>query len=1225
MKLKMNFEKEQASLLFEGFYRFLEASGIFLIKRRKEVEQRYLQLKELFLQKIRRCEVGCNTVNPDQIVEQLTTYEVLSEIIFDYIKQEPYLLDKKDIILTFLEEEIQEKEIHYPFTGLDLVRTLHEQFNIKLNSGDMKLEDADFEIYIQNIIIPLVRNSFGYDYPEVLIINTYKESYHHFMAQWKKKEKDKEKIIRGALECVQEKGWMHEKFIFELFSNIVHLLLHFLEQNQYIKYEKGKIKENGIPIQKGLQEYKKVLKSMVSPAMHEDVEFIWKPLSKRVRETIKSGSLNSSDIINNIFIIKQNQLEKMTQALKITSNNSKTDEGKGEVMRTFTVGLRVPESLRKPFNALVQEREVLKFFQKGLKGYLQREGHSFTLEGFLKRKNLLNANPTLKKKYIEVFGRYNNHSLFHINIELNRIKKQMDVFKVQQGIFTIPESDDTMSKKKKSTPKEIKLPKISDPACPTVEEISLHDYERIAMQSVKLLGAHLNTVATRYIREIPLDKNKLIQEALVFAKQEGKKITKGSLRGFPERAISMYLKKQGIPNASSNLHQIAYKQMDSMLEVYRDNEQKIKDVRRLLFSPPLSNGKSFTDVAPVLLGYYSLPNHLRGYLSVAWDVEREWVRNTWVGWRRKVDAHLPTKFQLEPLTDFFASLAEYCHQFVNNIEELKVVSRLQHYHVLHLFLATDLDLTPLLKKESYSAYHGLKARLPSLPKSIKKKIEERLIHISPKIVKESLQELMSSVEDTMSRLEVSSASYKRCKTFMKKIELIKKCHDENERCKTLFKYYLPGNRFTGAVAKLLRGEPVMKRARIARLFTALRGICARAIAQLHPKAIAHLKSVFIPKNCLTLPYYSTHRKKKYLPVNVVSPKYGILRRAHPRDKKNLNNEKASQLLVVGKPLWIGIPIYSPNQQVNGLIKDKRKGLFWFQLFPRKEIIHCLNNGAVLRNIRFNIPRGPSRKITVDLSFSAKSKESFAFQGNFLWALDRMHGKTSFPKGDFLGSDFNPIGKYMIAIATPEEEIDLLKDTNLMQPYIEAKRKLEHWRNVLIPNLQQKLDLGMGSDKKKGRWKAELTLLHRKRELVMKHLKKEVLRLYLYIGYRTGAKYHGWDAIAGISPRGKRGTLATAITYMPKEKQLYSLFETMAESLHEQGLLPAYKGAILIEPLSSKVCGDCFAKTGKARHTRLKGTPYHDHICGRCGKYSNRHSNSAMVCANLVKRAVAAST
>jgi hypothetical protein len=138
---------------------------------------------------------------------------------------------------------------------------------------------------------------------------------------------------------------------------------------------------------------------------------------------------------------------------------------------------------------------------------------------------------------------------------------------------------------------------------------------------------------------------------------------------------------------------------------------------------------------------------------------------------------------------------------------------------------------------------------------------------------------------------------------------------------------------------------------------------------------------------------------------------------------------------------------------------------------------------------------------------------------------------------------------------------------------------------------------------------------------MKEMKRHALMIYLFVAYKTGAKYLSWDSIGGISTKNKRGALARAITYLPKRKELFDIFSMWAEDLVAQGYLPALEDAIPVSSYTSQICGRCFKSTGKMNKTLSNKVSYDEFLCTVCGKHSNRHSNSAQVSAIMLQNHV----
>ena len=181
-------------------------------------------------------------------------------------------------------------------------------------------------------------------------------------------------------------------------------------------------------------------------------------------------------------------------------------------------------------------------------------------------------------------------------------------------------------------------------------------------------------------------------------------------------------------------------------------------------------------------------------------------------------------------------------------------------------------------------------------------------------------------------------------------------------------------------------------------------------------------------------------------------------------------------------------------------------------------------------------------------------------------------------------------------------------------YKVSAKKLERMRTEQIPGIQKKLSIASLSSEERGCLSAQLNLLHQRQAKLRKEMKHQSLMLYLYVAHKTGAKYVAWDGIEGISTRGTKGKLATAVTNMPKSKRLYDEFISWIDDLKKQGALPRYEDTVVVSPYTSRICSKCFKSTGKASRMVKRSVPWDEFECTVCGKRSNRHSNAAHVSA-----------
>ncbi|MHA1726763.1 MAG: hypothetical protein ACTSXH_18310 [Promethearchaeota archaeon] len=165
----------------------------------------------------------------------------------------------------------------------------------------------------------------------------------------------------------------------------------------------------------------------------------------------------------------------------------------------------------------------------------------------------------------------------------------------------------------------------------------------------------------------------------------------------------------------------------------------------------------------------------------------------------------------------------------------------------------------------------------------------------------------------------------------------------------------------------------------------------------------------------------------------------------------------TELFREGKPIWLGLPIYSPSQarEFHEIIRGnrktaRRKGTFWFRLLPSQKIVDCIRRGVEVRDLRLNVPCGPTQKIIADIVLSATNESAFEHASKFLRAWDARFGRPSLPAHDILGVDFNRIGAHMVATANPKEEHDLRSPVH---PFEQAWKKLEAYRTKEVPFIQ----------------------------------------------------------------------------------------------------------------------------------------------------------------------------
>jgi transcriptional regulator with GAF, ATPase, and Fis domain len=99
---------------------------------------------------------------------------------------------------------------------------------------------------------------------------------------------------------------------------------------------------------------------------------------------------------------------------------------------------------------------------------------------------------------------------------------------------------------------------VSGTATPDPAAISLHDYCRLAGESLKMTCAHLDSIAREVAPLLPASADEFIAVASANAASKGSTITEGSLRTYPEKAIAHYLGRHG------NVELTAFEQVAAM-------------------------------------------------------------------------------------------------------------------------------------------------------------------------------------------------------------------------------------------------------------------------------------------------------------------------------------------------------------------------------------------------------------------------------------------------------------------------------------------------------------------------------------------------------------------------------------------------------------------------------------------------------------------------------------
>nr|MDO8112988.1 hypothetical protein [Candidatus Sigynarchaeota archaeon] len=875
----------------------------------------------------------------------------------------------------------------------------------------------------------------------------------------------------------------------------------------------------------------------------------------------------------------------------------------GEYYRTYKTSLRQPESLLEPIRNAAIEHETCQRLLKFIGG---------NFDDFCRvSKKFSHTDDTKLEVYQQVFVRLNGKKRAELEHVLAENGKKFEWLKRKDATL------------RSGTLTKDNLPRIADPERPLPSEISPADYNYLAATSIEYLCKTANLIVKDAITKLPPDKDAVIKGAAKAVLEKGCTITEGSLRAYPAKAIEHFLGK----SSASNLEQLVYKQGWARLGNWVDIRKKIQDVHDKFAAPCglVGDEPDVSSTLPVLVYSYWVPRYLQVQLAWKWNVDASWVRNTLVGWRRKVDEFLPVPCQVEPLAGLFEALAVHARSFTKTKEEREVIGILQKKHVLHL-LGERLNFRPLLKSCLHGALHSINLAFTRWPVDLQARIDAHVTRIDASTFVTAAKELALDVQRTIASQEPGSNGAIASTTFLHKVEFLEQQMTEMA---PFLSRYIPGNRYTSSISTLLSSLEAMRESGMAEFRNALRGIVASAFATVHPDATARLLDALIPDNCATRPYMSSMRKRDTIPIELHMNKYVVPRKSSPtacnivdgKEKEAfLTNEGMTTLMRDGKPVWLGIPIYTPDQYdpQRGILDQRRRMSFWYQVVPTKAVIERLQRGAAVQLLRIHPPSPGSRKIEVDIVLSAPDRRPFKRSTKFIATMDAVHGTKDIPKGFYLCNDLNELGKNVIAVGTETNRIDLVL-LGMMKEFSDIKDRIDNcFKEMAL--VQGAIDRGKGSPGKQRRRKVQHELLGKCIKNLKAQADKAVVLLYAYMAYRTGAKHVGWDGVE-VMTRGTRGRLAKAVALMPKRKDLKDECSGLFMDLQDAGFLSSFQMLHITSPYTSQVCDACFAKTGIPRQSRDPAAPYQEFWCNKCGVKVTRHLVSARSAALFLQRDV----
>lgn len=857
----------------------------------------------------------------------------------------------------------------------------------------------------------------------------------------------------------------------------------------------------------------------------------------------------------------------------------------GKSYATYRVGLKMPKEIRREYNKIMREREVLRYLIKRTRS---RNGQK-SADDYIKnyRKFHENTRTEIKKIYERLINKFITKSLNELKTLLNENTKQLKPYHAKNLDNSIVERDDL-----KPTDQDGFIP-----------NISIHDYKLLANESLKLKCKETNEIAQIVVPSV-IDKlkNKPVGE---------KKIEHTDVR--------KHIKKTNeIEKPGSMIAQWYYNLVPGVVEAYDDLCGKLEKFKKIITKS--TDTYDFTDCIETYLLSYSIPKPLTSFLSYHLKsgkekLESQWIMNTLVGWRRKVDPFLPEKYQVESITEWMQNIADQYLKLCETESEEQIVRNLQKNQVLHLFhLKTDLSMffNGTLKGE-YESFHRRIRKNKYRPETDDKPLSS----FKYDEIRKAADILIERVKKYQERFDPTDGDYQKCETYIHKVESIL---SNLGILRFAWKRYLPGSIYTKSLSKIFKLNQKGADRRY-NFKTAIRGIMAVAYAQKYMKdASVEFETNFTPQKIITVPFTSKKRKKTLLPLKPQGNRDIISIKKHPNDvwtrkngekaQKTLNSISVTEVFRKRKPVYAGINVY--NKAPNN---PNSKGKLWFEIHPTRKMLECIDRGAFVKEFRF-IPNGPARRIDVDIIFAALHPNAFMHSGRFIkeW-LKTKYRFPNFPVSDYICLDINTISKNTIAVGVPDEEIDISNSLILGNRHASTKRRIREDYRRQIARMQEKISNGATNA---ARLKSEIALLHRRIRSLRKQRRFELIMLYLFAGKCINAKYFGWDGIRGISTHGNSGRFADVITNMPKDKNMYGEFVRWAEDLKRQQILPSYKETKLVSPYTSSICPSCYTndiKNGEFHRTRDKNTDYDVFRCTAegCGYEShNRHACSARV-------------
>jgi hypothetical protein len=635
----------------------------------------------------------------------------------------------------------------------------------------------------------------------------------------------------------------------------------------------------------------------------------------------------------------------------------------------------------------------------------------------------------------------------HINIVKASIKLKKGYYKIYESYKTL--TKDSLMQKKESVDCYI-----------TNYTEKIHQRRMEVKDAVLTLNTHFNRQAVdkfKFIKKIYGSKSGIGLKLTEYLNGVGKKYwffseEKGK---YVKLFISAYKLHNNNEDKGKFLPLTFDKHIKPLLLAYRDSIGKVKKFFNYLDDSELKESIA------TFLTFGQVSRFLRTFISNRWrGLSTVWIRNTLVGWRRKLEKSFPKNLQLDKFNRVYNTLGDYLRRFKPDTNLYRVISTLEHFKILHLLNNTEYDFDSILNSlEAKKGLDIIKTRefQEYLFKFNKNELFKHSTKISYNDLEYGVSTFLDHINENLKRVEndnrKNSASYKNIITFRNRIEYLKgELIEEKQirkKYRQIFEHYFAGQQFTKAFAKILESNSIKYK----KLFTALRGIISFAYARKYnyfgSSGIVKKLNGFDPSKCVTFPFHSPMRVNNKIPfVNRISSPIRIKQNGSQDTIKNLGIV-SDKIRAKERDIYLDFPLYKREFiSKRGLItsENRTRNLSKMIFCPTNKIIECLNNGADIVSMTIGVPKPPFYKIPLYVVLASKSRDSFRHPTKFFKPLDksRRNPLTNI-RSRTLGSDFNELGEYALSVGTPKQQLNIISLARQLG-FLRVKEKLEKYRN-----------------------------------------------------------------------------------------------------------------------------------------------------------------------------------